>query len=113
MRVEEARHHDEIEKLVGSYTRHVPDDATIVSGPSIYSQVTGRPRQTPDVRQPVKKDETARFSANTFTSTLGSRDRELSPPPRSDAEAYAQAVRSPGNWIEPNLTGASRNPFRR
>lgn len=118
MRAEEARHHDDIEKLIGSYaSRHVPDDTTIVSGPSIYSQVTGRPRQAPDVRQPVRKDQTARFSASTFNSSLGSRDRELlPPPPRSDAEAYAHAVRSPSGgsyWMEPNPTGSSRNPFRR
>ncbi|KAK0474753.1 growth factor receptor domain-containing protein [Armillaria novae-zelandiae] len=117
MRAEEARHHDEIEKLIGSYaSRHVPDDATVVSGPSIYSQVTGRPRQAPDVRQPVRKDQTARFSASTFNSSLGFRDGGLLPPPRSDAEAYAHAVRSPsrgGYWMEPNPTGSSHNPFRR
>ncbi len=135
---EEARHHDEINKLIGSYAypthdvsrktsssavrsrnpsrvgHRTPDDSSRLSGPSIYSQVTGAPRRTPEVRQPVKKDQMARFSASTFSNSLNSRDRDLLPPPsRSDAQAYAHAVRadSPSDRLKPNYTGGSRNPF--
>ncbi|PBK76440.1 growth factor receptor domain-containing protein [Armillaria solidipes] len=135
---EEARHHDEINKLIGSYAypthdisrktsssavrsrnpsragHRTPDDSGRLSGPSIYSQVTGTPRRTPEVRQPVKKDQMARFSASTFSNSLNSRDRDLLPPPsRSDAQAYAHAVRadSPSDRLKPNYTGGSRNPF--
>lgn len=145
-----SQHSHTIEKIVGSYirddaSRHAPsskhslhhhhhhhhthdgllapapDNASVFSGPSIYSQVTGKPRQTPDVRQPIKKDLTSRFSGSTYGSS-SSRERELLPPlPRTDAEAYALAVRSESPispptrgayWMEPNHTGASRNPFR-
>ncbi|KAF9026747.1 growth factor receptor domain-containing protein [Hymenopellis radicata] len=145
---EEARYSSSqtIEKIVGSYMRDdasrapskhshhhhhhhlhtqngllapIPDNASVLSGPSIYSQVTGKPRQTPDVRQPLKKDLTSRFSAS--TGSFSGSPELLPPPPRTDAQAYAYAVRSDSPvspptrgayWMEPNQTGGSRNPFR-
>lgn len=143
---EEARHNLEIEKLIGSYgdsrSTKAPsvynyrardlernNDANRLSGPSLYSQVTGIPRHIPDTRQPVKKNQMeSRFSSSTFGSSVYSsrshRERELVPPPKpaSEAEAYANAVKpslatSPpaqgSYWLVPaNTGGSSRNPFR-
>ena len=150
---EEARHNREMENLIGSYeysrtgsrssraptslydhrTRdsHPPSHSSRLSGGSLYSQVTGMPRQTPEPRQPIKKDlMSSRLSSSTLSSSIYSsgKDRELVPPPpipmpRTDAEAYAMAVRpglalSPPSqgayWMESMNTGnSSRNPFRK
>ncbi|OJA08238.1 hypothetical protein AZE42_09017 [Rhizopogon vesiculosus] len=85
---EEARHHSEMEKLIGGSSRspsplpslhhykrrgsHDYSDAHSsgrLSAGSMYSQVTGMPRTGPEPRQPVKTNPlTSRFS----TTTLGS-----------------------------------------
>ncbi|KIY68785.1 hypothetical protein CYLTODRAFT_489508 [Cylindrobasidium torrendii FP15055 ss-10] len=91
------------------------EDPSVLSGPSIYSQVTGHPRAAPDVRQPVRNEQMARYSGSSYEPSL------LPPPPRTDAEAYAHAIRSHNNSPEPQLfpeplwrnqTGPSNNPFR-
>lgn len=102
---------------------------------SIYSQVTGMPRKTPDPRQPVKEMGTgltaapplpnmgSRFSWTT-QDTKSSRRRSpesLAPPPQAtEAQEYVRRVRTPEGergayWLEPTNTGASasKNPFRR
>ncbi|RDB19354.1 Extracellular matrix protein FRAS1 [Hypsizygus marmoreus] len=99
-----------------------------LSGHSLYSEVTGRPRQMPEPRQPIRKDllSSSRYSSSTLSSSLSIRTRELvpAPAPPTDAEAYARAIRpalaaspplNPGTaWIKPTTTGgSSRNPFRR
>jgi len=126
---EEARHEREMEKLVGAYEysragstrsrgppalslhahrhRESVDSATL-SAESLYSQVTGMPRRTPEPRQPLKNVDLpkSRFSL----STIGTSDhpgRRKAPPPVTDAEAYAEAVR-----LEATSTGGT-NPFRR
>ncbi|KAJ3723967.1 insulin-like growth factor binding protein [Lentinula raphanica] len=153
---EEARHHQEMEKLMlisdyqyppekrSSYyppsvlpslydtRRHLNAPDTSVnrlSGPSIYSQVTGTPRNGPEAKQPVKKDLlTSRFSGPSFNSSPphSTRSRELTRP-NTPAEQYAMDVRSdmlidtstpeqPTHMIQPTHTGAtvsSKNPFRR
>ncbi|TFK34913.1 insulin-like growth factor binding protein [Crucibulum laeve] len=110
-----------------------------LSNHSMYSEVTGMPRHTPEPRQPVKTDTMpSRFSASTSNSyAFSSRDRDQPlvvlddappvPKPPTEAERYVMAVRpgllasppttaSPGSyWIQPTNTGSttkSRNPFR-
>ncbi|KAJ3810962.1 growth factor receptor domain-containing protein [Lentinula aff. lateritia] len=155
---EEARHHQEMEKLmlisdyqyppekrssyyppsvlpslydVGHFRNHlhaVDSAANRLSGPSLYSQVTGVPRNGPEARQPVKKDLiTSRFSESSLNSSAKSRDLTR---PHTPAEQYAMDVRSDllvdtstpehssqhAHWIQPTHTGAtvsSKNPFRR
>ncbi|KAF8882178.1 TNFR/NGFR cysteine-rich region family protein [Gymnopilus junonius] len=51
----------------------ISDASSSRSAPSLYSQMTGMPRRGPDPRQPVRKDLTARFSANTLG--IGERER--------------------------------------
>lgn len=100
---------------------------------SLYSQVTGMPRRSPDARQPVKDLAPprmgSRFSWTTHDSeSLRRRSPEsLAPAPTSlvtEAQQYAQRVRTPDGgstgsaeratyWLEPTNTGASKNPFRR
>lgn len=90
-----------------------------LSGPSLYSQVTGNTRRTPDVKQPVKElpnGSGSRLSASTYASSFF-KDSALKGP--TDAEAYKQAVRAeePPSlstvWLQPHPTGgSSRNPFR-
>lgn len=41
-------------------------ESSTTSAPSLYSTMTGMPRQSPDARQPVKRDPTSRFSASTY-----------------------------------------------
>ncbi|KAJ3802355.1 growth factor receptor domain-containing protein [Lentinula aff. detonsa] len=159
---EEARHHQEMEKLMlisdyqyppekrssyyppsvlpslydtGNARRHlnVVDSTTNrLSGPSLYSQVTGVPRNGPEARQPVKKDLiSSRFSGSSMNSSVpySARSRDLTRP-HTPAEQYAMDVRSDllidtstpeqpshnAQWIQPTHTGAtvsSKNPFRR
>ncbi|KAF8824037.1 hypothetical protein HHX47_DHR9000413 [Lentinula edodes] len=159
---EEARHNQEMEKLmlisdyqyppekrssyyppsvlpslydVGHSRKHLHavDSATNrLSGPSLYSQVTGVPRNGPEARQPVKKDLiTSRFSASSLNSSTAhsAKSRDLTRP-HTPAEQYAMDVRSDllvdtstpeqsshhAHWIQPTHTGAtvsSKNPFRR
>lgn len=145
---EEARHHQEMEKLmlISDY-QYAPDKRSSHSpsvlpslydvgssrqhldaaGPSLYSQVTGVPRNGPEIRQPVKKDLiSSRFSASTLSSA-GSKSRDLTGPRApSPAEEYAMSIRhdllvdtsthEPSHWLQPTHTGAtvsSKNPFRR
>jgi len=152
---EEARHHQEMEKLmlisdyqyapdkrtsyspsvlpslydVGRSRQHLDAEPTTrLSGPSLYSQVTGVPRKGPEIRQPVKKDlMSSRFSVSTHSSG-GSKSRDLTGR-RSPAEEYAMSIRPmllidtsnagepshTGYLIQPTHTGAtvsSNNPFR-
>ncbi|KIK66073.1 hypothetical protein GYMLUDRAFT_957072 [Collybiopsis luxurians FD-317 M1] len=156
---EEARHHQEMEKLmlisdyqyppdkrssyepsvlpslydVGRPRRHqAADSPNRLSGPSLYSQVTGVPRNGPEPRQPVKKDLlTSRFSGTTSNSSNSgaSKPRDLTGK-HTPAEQYAMSVRSDllvdtsvgngpshtGPWIQPTHTGttvSSKNPFRK
>ncbi|KAG6332778.1 hypothetical protein ID866_6313 [Astraeus odoratus] len=153
---EEARHDREIEKLIGAYEYprtgssrgpsplpSLYDGKPAGPGPgshdydahsshrlsreSMYSQVTGLPRNAPEPRQPVKSHLlTSRFSTTTVASSVYKKPsvlhkRELTPPkPPSDAEAYAASVRQPAEeggsaayWLVPVNTGGSRNPFRK
>ncbi|KAJ6520275.1 insulin-like growth factor binding protein [Mycena sanguinolenta] len=168
---EEARHHNEMEKLqlFGAYEytragstrssrasssqssrRRAPsalpslDDrrdrdhtavAAQVSRASIYSQVTGEPRNAPEPRQPVNKNlltALARYPSSVssggksymYTASADERliDVDLPTGP-TEAQEYADAVRpslaaSPPTrgayWLEPMRTGtSSNNPFRR
>lgn len=88
---EEARdreHEEDMVKLIGDYNypsrpsspqpqqhhtrngvadRRPVSDASQLSAPSIYSQMTGMPRKAPEPRQPLRqKDLTSRFSASTY-----------------------------------------------
>ncbi|KAG0706471.1 growth factor receptor domain-containing protein [Suillus ampliporus] len=95
---EEARHHDEMDKLVGAYGSsrsgssrspsplpslrpykrrgsHDYSDAhsssNSLSAGSMYSQMTGMPRTGPEPRQPVKTNPlTSRFSSTTLGSSV-------------------------------------------
>ncbi|KII89391.1 hypothetical protein PLICRDRAFT_53827 [Plicaturopsis crispa FD-325 SS-3] len=121
---EEALHDREMEKIVGAYqysrASTLPSLHSYnhhqhrrLSADSLYSQVTGLPRRTPEPRQPVKdKDPRSRFSSTTVGSSLRSKpsmrsNNSAAPPMPTDAEAYAMS------WREPNHTGGSKNPFRR
>jgi hypothetical protein len=143
---ESARHQREVDSFIDAYgysessssrtpsplpslhgkkaTAHSPNK---LATHSLYSEVTGKPRQTALPRQPVKKDLlTSRFSSSTLSSsyTYRTRDRErvvLAPtePVPTEAEAYVMAVRpalnasqSDSYWLQPDNTGATRNPFR-
>lgn len=108
---------------------------------SLFSELTGTPRQTAEPRQPVKDLMASRFSISTIGSS------KFPPPPRvpegelipvpplpTEAQVYANAIK-PGlaavaptrgaYWLEPTHTGSSssssssqqaglssRNPFR-
>ncbi|KAJ7590656.1 insulin-like growth factor binding protein [Mycena floridula] len=111
---EEARHHGEIEKLIGSYAdgysnrqSHHSQAPSMMSGPSMYSQVTGVPRKAPETRQPVKKELLlpSRLSNGSFFAN-----------PPTEAEAYAAEQRGASKgWLEVHRTGGSaksNNPFR-
>ncbi|TDL20714.1 growth factor receptor domain-containing protein [Rickenella mellea] len=140
--VEEARHERDLEKIIGSYddrssnrsrgvgdyfrhSVHTEDERTNrLSGPSLYSQVTGKPRSGPEPRQPVRVNppNVSRFSASASSlssSSYSARTRELAVPkvkPPTPAEEYAMSVMdssSNTDWLEPHNTGGSRNPFRR
>ncbi|KAJ7269285.1 insulin-like growth factor binding protein [Mycena haematopus] len=166
---EEARHHNEMEKLqlFGAYEytragstrssrassshssrRRAPSTlpsldgrhdhtavAAQVSRASMYSQVTGEPRNAPEPRQPVNKNllkELARYPSSVssggksymYKAPADERliDVDLPAGP-TEAQEYADAVRpalaaSPPTrgayWLEPMRTGSSsNNPFRR
>jgi len=101
---------------------------SLMSGPSLYSQITGIPRRTPETREPVRKHEDidllvplsssypeqSRLSAGSFSSSYYFRPTE--------AEVYKESVRpklvsgDQNYWLEPVKTGGSgksnsRNPF--
>ncbi|KIJ63333.1 hypothetical protein HYDPIDRAFT_156112 [Hydnomerulius pinastri MD-312] len=129
---EEARHHQEMEKLIGAYEYSRAGSSRAPSplpslhdhkhrdsynydshGPhrlsagSMYSQVTGVPRRGPEPRQPIKTNPlTSRFSTTTLGSAVYKKPnvlkRELTPKPPTDAEAYATSVRQ-----SPEPTGGS------
>ncbi|KAF8067687.1 TNFR/NGFR cysteine-rich region family protein [Lyophyllum atratum] len=102
---EEARHEEDMVRLIGDYQypsrspspagpshyyhthkdrlapgdRRSADAASLQSAPSIYSQMTGVPRRTPEPRQPLrKKDLTSRFSSSTYSTD---NDEHLRVPP--------------------------------
>ena len=138
---EEARHHMEMEKLhqmgassslgkrkpppsvpsvyeSGRDSLAVPSEVSNrLSDGSLYSQVTGLPRRTPEPRQPMRSNAEllpSRFSTsstslsrNSSTRTRELTSRSRTPSPTTEAEAYAQSVQQ----LEPNTTGRSRNPF--
>jgi hypothetical protein len=131
---EEARHQVAMEKLMGSSykagaRKPVPSlledldslgEGNRLSVGSLYSQMTGMPRRTPEPRLPVKSKVdllSSRFSASTASlsaqSSQSSRSRELTPPvppfPPTEAESYLQALKA----LEYDGTGTSRNPFRK
>ncbi|KAF7337625.1 Extracellular matrix protein FRAS1 [Mycena sanguinolenta] len=167
---EEARHHNEMEKLqlFGAYEytragstrssrvsssqssrRRAPSTlpsldgrrdrdhdavAAQVSRASIYSQVTGEPRNAPEPRQPVNKNlltALARYPSSVSNggksymyTSADERLVDVDLPTRpTEAQEYADAVRpslsaSPPTqgayWLEPMRTGtSSNNPFRR
>ena len=95
----------------------------LAAGHSLYSEMTGNPRQGPEPRQPVKKDLLmSRFSGSTYGSGSGSASsysmRTRSPVVATEAEAYAMKIRpvldaSPP--LEPGAgwAGESKNPFLR
>lgn len=104
---EEARHDRDVDSLIDSYesrgvhhhwhvgeTKSLSERASQLSAPSLYSQVTGMPRRTPEPRQPVKssRDLMSRFSSSASSS---SSNRNLTP------------------MVEPSRTGGSKNPFWR
>jgi hypothetical protein len=165
---EEARHHGEMEKLelFGAYeysragstrsSRHAPSTlpslnerrpaprptsvAEQVLRASVYSEVTGVPRNTPEPRQPINKNLLSTLSR--YPSSVSSAGRsymydsgasdarlvDVDPMPTgpTEAQVYADAVKpalaaSPpirgAYWLqplEPTRTGtSSNNPFRR
>ncbi|KAJ6630230.1 insulin-like growth factor binding protein [Mycena sp. CBHHK59/15] len=159
---EEARHHGEMEKLqlFGAYEysragsrssrapsslpplngrngdHHTPTVAEQVSRASVYSEVTGVPRNTPEPRQPINKNLLSGLSrypssvsssgrSYMYSSASDARlvDVDLAPAAPTEAQVYADAVRpslagSPPKrgayWLEPTRTGtSSNNPFRR
>ncbi|EGN96298.1 hypothetical protein SERLA73DRAFT_94428 [Serpula lacrymans var. lacrymans S7.3] len=118
---EEARHHQEMEKLIGAYeysragSSRAPsplppledhkhrnsydypytNGSHRLSGGSLYSQVTGVPRHGPEPRQPVKTNPLmSRFSATTLGSSMhNSRTRGLTPAvPSPPTDAEAYAA---------------------
>ncbi|KAG2355257.1 hypothetical protein BDR07DRAFT_1613759 [Suillus spraguei] len=139
---EEARHHKEMETLMGAHEHsrsgssrspslHLYNhresydysDVNRLSG-SLYSQTTGNVRSRPEPRQPVKSDPlSSRFSTTTLGSSVPKKSnvlkRQLLPSkPLTAAESYAASVRQspepdPSHWITPTNTGGSRNPFRK
>ncbi|KAJ6606202.1 growth factor receptor domain-containing protein [Mycena vulgaris] len=157
---EEARHHGEMEKLqlFGAYeysragstrshsrSSHAPshapstlpalDDhraaaAERVSRASMYSEVTGIPRNTPEPRQPISKNLLARYPSS--VSSAGRSYMYTAPPAGdarlvdielpagpSEAQVYADAIRPALAGVAadargPTRTGtSSNNPFRR
>jgi hypothetical protein len=118
---EEARHHNEMEKLMiaQGYSRsgssrspsplpslhpyerrgsHDYSDANRLSANSMYSQLTGEVRSAPEPRQPVKSDPlSSRFSTTTLGSSAPKKPnvlkRQPTPKAPSNAEQYAASVR--------------------
>jgi len=112
---EEARHNQELEKLIESYATGSPHESRLgelhdsesypyrshrlSGGGSIYSEVIGTPPRGPEPRQPVKTNPlTSRFSSTTLGSSVFKkpslkRREPFSPKPQTDAEVYAECVR--------------------
>jgi len=131
---EDARHAREVESFIDAYdyshksesrsgtlrSKNGTGNPNRLSGHSLYSEVTGKPRQAAEPRQPVKKDIASRFSSSTLSSSYSYRTRDrdrvvLAPTPvPTEAEEYVMAVRPTLNPspIQPNNTGNTRNPFR-
>ncbi|KAF4578385.1 hypothetical protein EYR36_000192 [Pleurotus pulmonarius] len=143
---EEARRDHDLEKLIDSYgdpTAGGPSGGSSsdphgssarrrshLAANSLYSEATGMPRRSPDVRQPVKDYRaSARMSTSTYSSYMyrsnGPRvekDTDIPPVP-TEAQIYATAMKpvlatSPpatqgSYWIQPVATGSSNNPFRK
>ncbi|KAH0830230.1 hypothetical protein J3R83DRAFT_1589 [Lanmaoa asiatica] len=108
---EEARHNQEVEKLIETYGfsgagsprearrfeshDHESYRSHRLSGGSLYAEVTGIPQRGPEPRQPVKTNPlTSRFSSTTLGSSVYKKPsltrREPFPPKsQTDAEAYA------------------------
>ncbi|KAJ7491081.1 insulin-like growth factor binding protein [Mycena latifolia] len=143
---EEARHHGEMEKLqlYGAYDR-APSTLPSLDGrrererdpraavaeqvarASMYSEVTGVPRNAPEPRQPVSKTLLSRYPSSASSAGRSymydsSLDAQLvdvdvpAPTGPSEAQVYADAVRpglaaSPPTrgayWLEPTRTGTS------
>ncbi|KAG9225836.1 hypothetical protein CCMSSC00406_0008364 [Pleurotus cornucopiae] len=143
---EEARRDHDLEKLIDSYgdpTTGGPSGGSSsdphassgrrrshLAANSLYSEATGIPRRSPDVRQPVKDYRaSARMSTSTYSSYMyrsnGPRVEKDSdiPPVPTEAQVYATAMKpvlasSPpatqgSYWIQPVATGSSNNPFRK
>ncbi|KAF8894822.1 hypothetical protein BD779DRAFT_865614 [Infundibulicybe gibba] len=138
-----ARHTIEMEKFIDAYDysrssrapsslpslndhrardmRHLPSHSNRLSGHSMFSEVTGMPRHTPEPRQPVKDTErysSSSLSSSAFSNRTRAQEGELIDisPARTEAEAYVMSVRprlATSPRLEPNHTGtSSRNPFR-
>ncbi|CAK5263996.1 unnamed protein product [Mycena citricolor] len=103
--------------------RIAPDNMT---RSSIYSQVTGIPRNAPEPRQPINKLDRYPSSAGSYMfRSEDARLVDVDPPSGrlTPAQAYADNFRRPspppssrgGYWLEPVKTGTSsnNNPFRR
>ncbi|KAL1681107.1 insulin-like growth factor binding protein [Schizophyllum commune] len=128
---ESARNEKEMESLLEAYERP-SHDLNRLSGPSLYSAITGKPRSAPEPKQPVR-DEPAlrsRFSGSSWSGASGSMYTGEFGKSRgeSEAEEYANRYKPqlaaspplPGNyWLHAEHTGAtgasgaSKNPFRR
>jgi hypothetical protein len=121
---EEARHHQEMEKLelYGAYqhshagtVRSRSPRPNSAAETSLFSQATGEVPRAPQPRQPVREGDllgadllapaplNSRFSYSTYQSS----EHRRAPSP---AEAYAAHVRQ--DRLEPQQTG-SNNPFRK
>ncbi|KAK7461056.1 hypothetical protein VKT23_008984 [Stygiomarasmius scandens] len=88
-----------------------------LSGPSLYSQMTGQPRNGPDPKQPVKTGAGAvgqsRFSMSTLASSAyssGSSERGRSKSPMTVAEEYALSVKPKLKLIDVDSPMSSRAP---
>ncbi|KAJ8482593.1 hypothetical protein ONZ45_g14892 [Pleurotus djamor] len=141
---EEARHYNDTEKIIDSYgdsssgmaggsssdlRKNANRRRSHLAANSIYSEVTGVPRRTPETRQPVKDYASTRLSSSTFGSYMyrsgppRAEQESTIPPVPTEAQTYANAIRpalaasppvSQGMyWMEPVKTGSSNNPFRK
>lgn len=72
----ERTHHADYNRTVNCYDddarSSLSDASSRISSPSLYSQLTGVPRKTPDPKMPVKREKAellpSRFSGSTFSS---------------------------------------------
>ncbi|KAJ7778743.1 insulin-like growth factor binding protein [Mycena maculata] len=105
--------------------------AAQMSRSSMYSQLTGVPRNAPEPRQPVGKNLLAALHRYPSSVSSAGRSYMYSAPPEArlvdvdslaptEAQVYADAVRPalaaspPMQWLQPTRTGtSSNNPFRR
>ncbi|KAK7461059.1 hypothetical protein VKT23_008988 [Stygiomarasmius scandens] len=88
-----------------------------LSGPSLYSQMTGQPRNGPDPKQSVKTGAGAvgqsRFSMSTLASSAyssGSSERGRSKSPMTVTEEYALSVKPKLKLIDVDSPMSSRAP---